>query len=609
MSLIPVVKRRLHNTLWGCLACCAFNAQADIKAQNPTESLLYGQALYAFYQERQLEALTLLAIDKQRDGKAAGLNALLLETVLKLDYDMALSAVNLMEQQAVNEQLKKTDALWLYLADIFYNKRLYDIAARSLARINRPQKLADYPQWLYLKAQLAIKNNMPEQAQEQLAELQDFPTEYAYIAYNLAIDTFTQKQHDAALEYINTALKKLHQTETPEQRQLHDHLLLSAAYISLDRDNNDAAADYFGKLEKDSLFLDRALLGFARANAEKQQYRTAEQLWQRLRQRSGVNHYRLKAILALAEWYEEQEQYTDALAAYQDAGRLAMERQQQLQALPAQYSPATLTNTLQRFSDRHNLLVKSPFLVDFVSNNRIQARLKKLADLDTMQTRLEAWQEQMPVIEQIAESRVAVFRQKAAELAEKQQQYRAGELETAYQQLLRQYQRIAADKKVMALNSAAENRQLAMIENARQLLPHLTDDPFYPEYRQSVRRLEGVFVWQAWERYHQRLWQVKKQLLGFESALETNHKLQNELSRLIADKQYLAQYSDKLQRQKQNLNAYQNRINTLRQKAQQQLKTDFDNVILDEQQRNHSYLKQATLAVARVSEHFLDEAL
>lgn len=589
-------------------------AVAKVKNQNLQQDLWYGNALYYFYLQQPLQSLTRLAIDEQRleqQAKPQTLDALLLETALKLDYGMALSAKGLMEQQAVSEKLKKTDQLWLYLADVFYQKQLFGIAQEALNKIAKPKALSDYPQWLYLNAQLALKKQNLDAAEIYFNQLDKDSIYRYYIRYNIAIYQYRQQQADSALTQIDHLLEKLQKPANSEQQQLHERLLISAAYICFYADDIDRASHYFGELNVHSLFVDEALLGFGKVAAEKQQFAMAQQLWQKVQAYPLLSKRKIAAELALAELYEKQKKNAEALAAYEEAENLTEQHLTQIQQLQNHYNTETLAQLFHHAknndTDLQHLLKEHVFLLDLLTDETFVAQVENLNDLNTIKQQLQYWQQQMPVIDDIVTSKLSAFAQKSALAREKKQAYQADELASSLAAFTEKLHTIEAQKQVFALNNSDENVQQEAVTDIEQLLPRLQDDPFYDEYVESLRRIKGVMLWNAYQHYHGRLWQAKRQLQLLQRALLQNQMLDNTLEQALNDNQQMLGIQHNVIQQKALIEQRLQAVDVLYDKARRLLKQHFDSTLESERKKSLDYLKQARIAVARMSELFLDE--
>lgn len=593
------------------LCLTAWLCQAEVRSRNPVENLWYGNALYAFYQQQPFEALTMLAVQSDKNPEATPpLNALLLETALKLDYGMALSAQGLLQQTAIVQQLPHNDALWLHLANTFYHLQLFDISRQAINRITQPAKLTDHALWQYLQAQLALQQNQTETVIALLKKHRRDSDYSAYIRYNLAI-TQRQQSPQQALQTLDRLLADLRKPASKEQQYIQQRALISAAYISLYNDDAEAAEHYFGRLPQSSLFVDDALYGFGLAMAERQHYAAAEKLWLNVQDYPLQQMLNIKAALSLGRLYEHQQNLSSALSSFEQADSLCQQYLQQLQALYQRYDAQQLAALLmdKQTAAQQDLLQQAVFLLPLVSSESMKAQLHNLADLQHIAERLQQWQQQMPVMQAVADSRIQLAEQKKQQVVTSKAELDSSNIAEQLRQLQNTVAGIEQQKQVFALASADEQVLLEKINRIEALLPQLQDDPFIDEYQDGLRKTRGVMLWQAYQHYHARLWQVKKQLLALESALNNNRALQQQLDTMLADKQRLLHLRDNVSQQQHMISQRQQQLDTLYQRALQQLQQTFLQHIAQEQQQTRDLMRQSRLAIARVSEHFLDEGL
>lgn len=596
------------------LCLLPFMAQAAVKNQNPVEDLLYGNALYYFYLEKPIDALTLLAVNEAKNPeKTPELSALLLETLLKLDYEMALSAKVLIEKPDVSAALKQQDALWLHLANAFYQKQWFNLSAEALNRIEKPQRLGhEYATWLYLQAQLALKNNDAKAAAPFLKKLAKDSVYYGYVQYNVALHEYRANQSGAAIKRLDQLLKTLANTPTKELQQLQQRALISAAYISLFSEQATRAESYFGQLDTKSIFADEAIYGFGSAMMEREQYAAAIALWQKLQSYPHAHMLHIRAQSSLGLLHEQLDQLQKALSHFEQAERLSEAYIARLNQLATRYSAEALAEIFtdtDHADKRSNLIQEFTSLTDLLSSSDFNSQLNNISNLREIEAQLTLWQQQLEIMQNVSDSRIQHFQQKALIVAEQKTTFAAGVSQAQADIWREQIKHIEKNKDVFALNNAEENKLLALINRSERVVAQLADDPFLDEYQDNLRKVKGALLWQAHQHYHGRLWQVKSALQDLDRALARNKALSDEIDMQLNQQQHFAHLQNNVLLQAQKITAQQTALNLLKNEALQQLQKSFQQHIAAEQNATLKALKEARIAIARISEHFLDEHL
>lgn len=568
---------------------------------NPVSDLAYGQALYDYYQGHTLQALTVLAVaEQQRQALPPLLENTLLETLLKLDYDLPLSAMQLMQQPDINTRLHKTDPLWLQLADTFYDRQLFHEAGQALAAVSRPQALADADLWRYLNGRLALRDGQRDIADRWLAQIHQ-PLPAAWLQLNIAVSDYHNGNGETAIARLEQAIASLDPEAGKEARQLQQHMRISAGFMQLAAGRPSAAASYFAGIPPDSLFADAAQLAEATAKVASQQPLAAARLWQTLQQHSDDDDARLSAVLELAGLLEQQGFYAPALDYWRRGEQLAQQRLQRLQQFHDTLASSD-PRQLQTGLAQRRLMAEWRFLTDFFADATVAARFQRLQDLDDMREQLLQWQAQLPLLIELAEHKSRVYRLHAVELDKQKATLPLQQLQQRRDELANRLQAIRAGNDWLALNNSAENTQWQNLQAIAALLPQLQQDPFYPDYQQSLRRLQGVFLWQAAARYHERLWQADKALDELDKALAGQQQLLDTISQRIHQPPAFDRMQQSLAEKNIALAQQQQQIEQLSLQSLHQLQQDVAGLLQKHREQARRQLLASKLAIARVSE-------
>ena len=620
------------------LALCLFNQTAysdsyTRDAKNPVHDLQYGQGLYYFYLNEPLNALTQLAIKDKKPyfGDTAKLDKtiddLLLDTALKLDYQMSLSAKILLDNKAVQAEIENGDRLWLYLAQRFYQKQLFAQALSSLQKIQQPQHLDDDDLWYFLQLQIGIKtrpHNQINLSQWTLLHQAIAPNSIysSYGANNLAMAHYQQQQYETAYSLIDSAIDQTREALNDEALQLHQHLLISAAFMRFYQNDSDAASSYFKQLSLDSLFIDKALLGFGQLAAAKDNAPLALRLWQKAQAYPIVSKAKIKALNNMALLQEKLADKKAALDNFESVDRLCGAHLQQLQDLKLRNERGELLKPILHFHQTQTLksaainseqeeaafneeLKNNEFLLQLINNDAYLALLQHHQDLRNIHTLLTQWHDELPLYRQIIQSKRQAFKEKQAWAKTHNIPQRPDPSQSKYTQLAQQLADIEARQDTLALLSEKQLLLQKKIHNSDDLLQKIPNDPFLVEYQQQLRRVNGALIWQASEQYHQNLWHSKQQLKALKQALEEKALREQRFVDSFSKAGRFEKYEQQLTQEQQRLLTLKKQITPLLQQTLDALNTAFTEQWQQERAAILALQKSSRIAIARVSEHFM----
>ena len=602
---------------------CAQSFAVD--AKNPVHDLQYGQALYAFYQKDNLQALTQLAIKDKKplfthSKKTSHIDDLLLSTALKLDYQMNLSALQLLSDDALENELDNTQQLWLYLAQRFYDKQLFAESALALKKVLPPKASNSRNLWNYLKLQHMLKqqtDNLPL----AINNIEETSIYYAYAAHNLATAHYQQQNYQAAFALIDKAIKNVARKTNQEALELHQHMLITAAFMYFYQHNNKTASRYFNRLSIDSLFIDKALLGFAQMIADQGDAILAISIYERAKSYPLASIEKIKSLNQQALLIEQQGHLIQALENFDAVNQLC---QQVLDNLHKLNQAELLSDTLA-FHEKYTLhkssqwdkekdqafikrLMNNGFLLGLINDQAYLAQLQNLQDLHNIEARLQQWLADMPIFEAIIVDKKNAFNEKIQWAAAQPQQESAEAFNRRYQLFTASIEKIRQTKNSAALLSSQEKSWQQQIQRIELTLSKLQGDAFYTDYQEMLRRIKGVFTWQASEQYHSRIWNSQKSLAALKKAIDQRAILEHQFKKNIMRKDRFHHLEKKLALQKENTHQTLLLVDQLKEKTTLALTGIFSQQWIQEQQSIINLQKSSRIAIARISEKFLESA-
>ncbi|HNG60322.1 MAG TPA: hypothetical protein PKZ52_10895 [Cellvibrionaceae bacterium] len=577
--------------------------------------LRLGVALYEYYQNKPLDALSELLVAQARGGiKGHGNHPDIMAGGFYLGYGMERTATQLFTQLLSEQQSPKTrDAAWFYIARLRYDQKDWAGVEAALTHISSK------PNWDLAQDILALRVNMAT-AQDKMAQAERLADEFerestwrAYAYYNLGAAYGRSGNFKKAAENFDLLLHM--RLERQEELSLYDKAMTSAGYAYLLNKRYQEAIDQFSQVRLNSPVANRALLGYGWAAAESQNYSLALKPWTALSQRNLVDESAQEVLIALPYAYEKLGRKPDALAAYQQAEKHYLDEISQLNtSLQALLTPV-LDDTLNlpldeelswnRYAEDHNLPPQKAYFAALFAKNEFQQQVQVLKDLLQMRQVFTAWQNKMQLYQDLVDERDLSRDAHMGRYQQKPYNQQVAALMAQRNALAQQLQTALANNDAEILVSGREAERLRILLQAKARLKRLqAAGQASAEQVEKVRFYGGLNLMDATE-----------QESANRYALEQNLK--------IVDQQ-LAQLSNTWQRTALeaetgvNFQSFRSRLGSARNRIDGQLKRteraiEDNKVVLRAQiqealeyqrARLNQYLAQTRLSIARL----LDEA-
>ncbi len=578
-----------------CLPCVLLgaalglqSAQADIDYPAQAKDLLYGEALFHYYQGQSFEALTLLNVAKERGGiKGHADHPLLVEGGLLLAYGMVNEAQSHFESVLAEELEARVPAgvrnqAWFYLGKVHYLAQDFSSAEAAFSRLDLEQLADDSPEnaeeLVYLRAQLKLKS--PGVHDLNALGIDSFPENSlfsVYIRYNQALLTEPNQVNEVgsreSLEKLLASLKTLSLESDEDKRErdlLGDRIRLTLGQLYLEGKDYSQAAGHLKKVSFDSPFSEQALFNYAVAMAHNKEYSLALSALNRLRDTYLFTPWLQQVPYALAYLYEQMGEPSLALQAYQSAGAhydLQLEQLLQQQSelneeklLLAIATPNVEADASALIDDdqtnetvmgsrelqlgaghvendaygRINVYPSDFSIAELLSGERFQWGLRDLHELYKLGDSLSVWDKRLASFELMLETRET----------QRNERLRVVEKELEAQQAAHWIEQQSAYEKVINAALAEENIEFFMdeaqmefaqqIRNVRQTLSVLPNDEDKIEYEQKLSKIEGYFTWWIADRYGVNRWAAQSELKQLGRSMEEfvlrHAKLKSELA-------------------------------------------------------------------------------
>jgi hypothetical protein len=600
--------------------------------------LHYGDVLFYFYQDKDLDALTqLLAYDHWQRMPHDGEDAQLLKGGLYLELGMHNEAGEIFEKVLTQDvPTGVRNRAWYYLAQVWYARGYYDKAEAALRKINGRMSPDLEAQKELLFANVLMHQGRYDEAISLLSGWRGELPWSAYARFNLGVALVRQKRlrdADPFLSGVGTML-----ASTPELAALRDRSNLALGYAYLQAEEPARARPALERVRLNGPYSDKALLGVGWADAAVGDYQGALTPWMELRNRNVLDSAVQESYLAVpyafsklnansqsAEYYESAVSSFDAENTRLDAAIASIRRGDmlkrvlqedkgsnsgwywQLKNLPdspeSRYLYAVLAghDFQEGLKNYHQLVYMSDSLADWDD--------KMLAFQDMIQTRERAYAERLPRADALlASGALEKLQQRDAalenELRTIQAQHDVAALGTPEER--DQWARI--QRLEAALNGAAPGgvsalgiptEPLGRIQQLQSALGASRDNPETAESRARLALVKGVLFYRLNDAYAARLWQAQRGLKDLSLAL---HETQSRWIRVERARKNVpvntGEFAARVAGLKQRIESLQVRLAAAEQKQSDYLGQVAVAQLEQQKERLSAYQLQARFALA-----------
>ncbi|MEY4589545.1 MAG: hypothetical protein RL497_1621 [Pseudomonadota bacterium] len=387
------------------------------KPQPPSTvaDLRLGAALYEYYQNKPLDALSELLVAKARGGiKGHGNHPDIMAGGFYLGYGMERTATDVFNQVLTEQQSASTrDAAWFYLARLRYEQKDWAGVEAALSHVSKEPHWDVAQDILALRVNMATAQDKTAQAERLAGQFERDTTWRAYAYYNLGAAFARKGDFKKAVDNFDLLLHM--RLERQEELTLYDKAMTSAGYSYLLNKRYQEAIDHFSQVRLNSPVANRALLGYGWAAAESQNYSLALKPWTALSQRNLVDDSAQEVLIALPYAYEKLGRKPEALAAYKQAETQYLAEINHLDgSLKALISPV-LDETLNlpldeelswnKYAEDHDLPAQKAYFAALFAKNEFQQQVQILRDLQQMRIIFSQWRSKMQLYQDLVDER------------------------------------------------------------------------------------------------------------------------------------------------------------------------------------------------------------
>ena len=419
-SYTRLIKTRISTAFAGFLLCLCSYAD-DINKTHRVENLAYGQALFDYFQDKQLNAITgLLVAELQIQSQTQRDESDLLLADLYYSYGLYEESNQLFSRLLTGDTAKGLlNRVWFNLARLNHDQG-YDQRARELlAQIDDslPERLQDEKH--YLLGNLYLGENQFEAAKDASSRIDSDSIWYPYSRYNLGVTLLENKNLDDGKPLLEQ-LGEMPAT-SEEILALRDKANFSLGLNMLQNSRPVVALASFERVSLQGPFSHNALLGAGWAWNELDQFSKALVPWLELAEKNTIDAATQEALLAIPTALEANEKPKLAVQYYELAARQFDKQIESLDEVAKTIQRGELTEILRMnalvFEDseygRTSLQSSTaPYLHILMASNDFQQAVKRLRELLEIQATLNRWQFNLPTLGIMLKERRQRFQEK-----------------------------------------------------------------------------------------------------------------------------------------------------------------------------------------------------
>ncbi len=595
--------------LLSCLGAGNGAALAQLE-EHRVQDLVYGSALYDFFQEDELSAIVQLMVANERGRKRNQQHeANLLLADLYYSFGLYEESRELFAE-LLNAEVSDSvqNRIWFNLARLRYEQGYDDHARELLSRISAKLPAHIEAERKYLLTNLYLGNRQYDEAADLSNRIDSRSIWKIYARYNLAAAVI----EDDRYEQGKTELEKIGQMKvrTPEMLALRDRANLSLGLVQLRRGLHESAIETLSRIRLEGPMSHEALLASGWAWYRMDQFEKAMLAWRVLLQRNAVDAATQEAILAIPVNYAESGQDALAIRNYEVA---TQQFEAQLRVLDNAITVIENNGLIASLRENEILYDRSslqrlppssdvtPQLHLFLATHEFQRELKRYQELLDIRSSLDYWDETFPALDLMLQERRAGFEQRLPKL---QQSTSFDQLEQLLEQRDRyaaQVEAIEAGEDYIALARPEERDHLDRIERVKAAIGRVGGQRNTAYQQDMLRVLSGLLHYEMETDYPGRFWQAKKQMIQLDRALDESELRVNSLRRIVetSDSEFDG-FQNRISGQLQRIRDLNTRVNDLLTKQEQYINQLAIKAIRQQQQHIVQLRLNASFELAKL---------
>jgi hypothetical protein len=513
----------------------AWAAKPEVDKLSPTvvRDLHFGDALFYYYQGRDLEAITRLLAYQQwgrMPRHEAETNLLLGGLYLSLGlHNEAGERFETLLTQSVPEGVR--NRAWFYLGKVWYVRGYLDRAERAIKEVQGRLTPDLEAERLHMLSNILMRQQRFDEAIALLNAWRgrkDQSDWLAYAQYNLGVALVRKglvTEADPFLTTVGTI-----ESGRRELRSLRDRANLALGYAYLQANQPALAKPVLERVRLDGPFSNKALLGVGWADAAEGQFQSALTPWMELRNRNLLDSAVQEAYLAIPYAFAKLNANAQAAENYELAINSFDTETMNLDASIAEINDGTMLDKLLKRDERDQYgwfwqlreipnAPQSRYLYHLLAGHDFQEGLKNYRDLAFLGGTLSRWQDSIVAFDDMLATRERAYAERVPQAdavlsSGRLDEYGAGRVNAGGR-----LDQVEASQEVAALGTPEERDQWARVMQLEAALLTAPTDDETNAIREKTRLAKGVLYWRLAENFKARVWNERRTLKDLDQAL------------------------------------------------------------------------------------------
>ena len=517
---------------WGGIFVLIFGSclvAAESSLKHRVEDLSYGQALYQYFQQDELAAITrLMAADENPRTRNQQDESDLLLASLYYNYGLYAESEKLFSRLLIEDTSKFIrNQVWFNLSRLNYDQGYFSKAQELLSKIDDRLPTQIEAERQYLLTNLYIGQREYEQARKSSKLIDSNSVWKAYANYNLGVSLL----EDGHYESGSVILDQLGQMrgESSEIKALRDQSNLALGLKQLRLVKTELALASISRVRLNSPLSHEALLASGWAWYHLGEYKKALMPWTELSHNNAIDAATQEVLLAMPSSFEKIGRDKQAAQYYEIALNQFNLQLNALDNVIESIRQNQLLETLHDYSfliDRSNYkpgppdLVSTPYFHLLFASVEFQTELKRYQELLDMRSSLQHWSNNMPILDLMLAERRKNFQQKLPRLRQSSDFDSLQTLKKTRDKYAKKLSAIASNEDYLALANEEEKEQLERLQKISHSLGVIAGQQNISSQRDMYRMFSGILHWDISTNFAPRVWQARKQLIALDVALK-----------------------------------------------------------------------------------------
>ena len=517
------------------LSCVYVTPGAAQLNEHRVQDLDYGRALYRYFQDDELGAITQLMIARKRARNANQQDeANLLLADLYYDFGLYQESREIFARLLTAEVSDSIQSrIWFNLAQLRYEQGHFDEARDLLSRITERLPEGIEEERKYMLVNLYLGNRQYDQAADLSSQISSRSIWKLYARYNTGVVLAENGQYDQG----KSMLDKIGQINAPstELRALRDRANLSLGLIQLRLDLPEDAVESLSRIRLEGPLSNHALLASGWAWYRLDQFDKATNPWRLLIRRNAVDAATQEAIVAIPANYAKAGKNTLAVRHYEIAVKQFDLQLELLDNAAGSIENNGLISALQENallydSDSLQRLPPSsditPQLHILMASTEFQREIKRYQELTDIRVSLGYWANSFPTLELMLAERRQRFQQNLPLLQQSASFEQLEQIRERRDSFAERVNATQASGDYLALATPEEDDHLQRLQRVATSIVKVAPENDTAYQQDMFRLLSGLLHYEIATDYPVRFWNSRKQLILLDRALlQANYRV------------------------------------------------------------------------------------